>query len=50
MRTLTTGKDPAGHVLNEFMPWRTIRDMSDAELEAIYTYLKTVPPRPDGQG
>jgi mono/diheme cytochrome c family protein len=50
MLTLTKGKDPSGHALNEFMPWRTIRDMSDAELEAIYAYLKTVPPRPNGQG
>jgi mono/diheme cytochrome c family protein len=50
MLTLTKGKDPSGHALNEFMPWRTIRDMSDAELEAIYAYLRTVPPRPSGQG
>jgi mono/diheme cytochrome c family protein len=50
MVTLTKGKDPSGHVLNEFMPWRTIRNMSDTELEAIYAYLKTVPPRPNGEG
>ena len=50
MRTLTRGKDPSGHVLHPFMPWRTIGDMTDPELEAIYAYLKTVPPRPAGGG
>ncbi|MEA2720090.1 MAG: hypothetical protein QOJ39_1954 [Candidatus Eremiobacteraeota bacterium] len=50
MRTLTTGKDPAGHVLHPFMPWRTIRGMNDAELEAIFSYLKTLPSRATGNG
>jgi mono/diheme cytochrome c family protein len=50
MLTLTKGVDPYKHQLNEFMPWRTIRDMTDPELEAIYAYLKTVPPRPTGGG
>jgi mono/diheme cytochrome c family protein len=49
-RTLRTGKDPAGHAVNPFMPWRTAGQMTDDELGAIYTYLKTVPPRPAGQG
>lgn len=50
MITLTTGRDPAGHELHPFMPWRTIRNMTDQELEAIYEYLRTVPPRDSGQG
>ena len=50
MRTLTTGRDPSGHVLHPFMPWRTISQMTDTELEAIYDYLRTVPPRDTGQG
>jgi mono/diheme cytochrome c family protein len=50
MVTLTKGKDPSGHVLNPFMPWRTIRDMTDNELEAIYDYLVSVPPRETGNG
>ena len=50
MRTLTKGKDPTGHQLDAFMPWRTIRNMTDDELEAIFTYLQTVPKRPTGNG
>jgi len=50
MVTLTRGRDPSGHVLHPFMPWSTYRNMSDSELEAIFAYLKTVPPRETGQG
>jgi mono/diheme cytochrome c family protein len=50
MITLTKGRDPSGHQLNEFMPWRTIRNMTDAELEAIFTYLQSIPSRDTGQG
>ena len=50
IRTISKGRDPSGHNLNDFMPWRTIRDMSDDELEAIYNYLKLLPPRPTGTG
>ena len=50
MRTLTKGKNPLGHQLDPFMPWRTIRGMTDDELEAIFVYLKTLPPRPTGNG
>jgi mono/diheme cytochrome c family protein len=50
MITLTKGRDPSGHDLHPFMPWRTIRNMTDLELEAIYDYLKTVPRRPTGTG
>jgi len=50
MLTLTKGVDPNHHQLNEFMPWRTIRNMTDDELEAIYQYLKTVPPRESSTG
>ncbi|MDB5026934.1 MAG: hypothetical protein JWO66_623 [Candidatus Eremiobacteraeota bacterium] len=50
MRTLTKGTNPYKHRLNPFMPWRTIGQMSDDELEALYLYLQSVPPRPDGTG
>jgi mono/diheme cytochrome c family protein len=50
MITLTKGVDPNHHQLNDFMPWRTIRNMTDDELEAIYQYLKSVPARPTGTG
>jgi mono/diheme cytochrome c family protein len=50
MRTLTKGVDKNGHHLHPFMPWRTIRLMTDDELLAIYNYLRLVPPRPTGTG
>jgi mono/diheme cytochrome c family protein len=42
--TIRTGDDPQGHTLNDFMPWRQLRRMSDDDLRAIYVYLRTVPP------
>ena len=50
LKTLTTGRDPNGHYLNDFMPWRTIKYMTDDELLTIFNYLKRVPPRPTGTG
>ncbi len=50
MITLTKGRDPSGHYLNPFMPWHTISQMSDIELEAIYNYLLSVPERATGTG
>jgi mono/diheme cytochrome c family protein len=50
MVTLSRGRDPSGHVLNSFMPWRTISQMTDLELEAIYDYLMSVPPGKTGEG
>ncbi|HEX3548781.1 MAG TPA: cytochrome c [Candidatus Elarobacter sp.] len=48
--TLRSGKDPSGHQLDPFMPWRTIGAMTDDELAALYDYLKTVPAKPPGNG
>ena len=31
------------------MPWNSFRRMSDADLIAIYKYLKTLPPMKTGQ-
>ncbi|HEX2188535.1 MAG TPA: hypothetical protein VHG51_06525, partial [Longimicrobiaceae bacterium] len=44
LRTLRTGVNPAGDTLHPFMPWREYRRMTDADLRAIYRYLRTVPP------
>jgi mono/diheme cytochrome c family protein len=44
LRTIRTGDDPQHHTLNDFMPWRQLRRMSDDDLRAIYRYLRTVPP------
>ncbi len=44
-RTLRTGVDPYGHKLTGNMPWKGISAFaSDADLEAIYTYLHGLPP------
>ncbi len=50
VRTLRTGKNPSGHALNPFMPWRSVGTMTDDELAAIFLYLKSVPPRATGNG
>jgi mono/diheme cytochrome c family protein len=44
LQTIRTGEDPQRHILNDFMPWRQFRRMSDDDLEAIYRYLRTVRP------
>ena len=49
-RTLRTGVRPDGTHLDTFMPWPTIGQMTDDELRAIYNFLKSVPPRPTGDG
>jgi mono/diheme cytochrome c family protein len=43
-RTLRTGRTPDSRVLAESMP-RALGNMSDEELDAIWAYLKTVPPK-----
>ena len=39
---------PDGTRLNEFMPWKVVRGMTDAEIHAIWLYLRSVPPKPFG--
>lgn len=41
--TIRTGRNPGGHELHEFMPYKYIRRMTDGDLRAIYRYLRTVP-------
>jgi mono/diheme cytochrome c family protein len=43
-RTLRTGRTPDNRTLSETMP-RALGNMSDEELDAIWAYLKTVPPK-----
>jgi len=47
-RALREGKRPDGTVLNEFMPWKVFRGMTDAEVHAIWVYLRSVPPKEFG--
>ena len=48
MRALREGKRPDGTTINEAMPWKSYGQMGDTELKAIYAYLRTVPPEPEG--
>lgn len=48
-RVLRTGRLPDGTMLDSAaMPIPVTRQFDDVELEAIYAYLRTVPPRPYG--
>ena len=40
---LRTGKRPNGFPVNEVMPWRLTKKLSDDEVHAIYLYLRTLP-------
>lgn len=42
------GKKPDGKDVNPFMPWRALGTMSDTELDALWAYLRTVPPAGKG--
>lgn len=42
------GRKPNGVNIDPFMPWATFKQMSDTELDALWTYLQTLPPRPAG--
>jgi mono/diheme cytochrome c family protein len=47
-RALREGKRPDGTTLNEFMPWKVFHGMTDAEVHALWLYLKSVPPKAFG--
>jgi mono/diheme cytochrome c family protein len=45
IHSLRTGETPAGKKLDsELMPWKSIGQMSDDELKAVWLYLKSLPP------
>jgi len=45
---LRTGIRPGGSKINEAMPWRRTKEMTDDEIRAVWLFLKTVPPREFG--
>jgi cytochrome c553 len=45
VRAIRQGVKPDGSPINEFMPWRVYAAMTDAELNALWTYLVSVPPK-----
>ena len=47
-RALREGRRPDGRALDEFMPWKVFRGMTDAEIRALWLYLTSVPPREFG--
>jgi mono/diheme cytochrome c family protein len=48
IRALRTGRRPDGTELRAPMPWKAYSQMTDVELRALYTYLRTIPALPDG--
>lgn len=48
VRALREGRRKDGSAINEAMPWRAYSQMGDAELKALYAYLRTVPALPKG--
>lgn len=49
MRTLRTGVTPSGHQLKDVMPWKYFGQMTDDELKAVWMYLQSLPPLPQGE-
>jgi len=47
-RALREGKRPDGTQLDEFMPWKVFRGMTEAEIHALWLYLRSVPAKPFG--
>lgn len=48
-RTLRTGVTPGGHKLLDVMPWKFFGQMTDEELSAVWLYLQSLPPLPQGK-
>jgi cytochrome c553 len=48
VRALREGRRPDGSALDEFMPWKIYRGMTDDELRALWLYLRSVPARQFG--
>ncbi|MEO7454619.1 MAG: hypothetical protein ABIY52_00060, partial [Gemmatimonadaceae bacterium] len=42
-RVLREGKRPSGVPVNDAMPWRVLKNMSDDEIGALYMYLRSLP-------
>ncbi len=44
-----TGKRPDGSAVSEVMPFKSLAHMSDAELDALFAFLKSLNARPFGE-
>lgn len=50
VRLLREGKGAGGRDIdNEFMPWRNMGRMTDAEIHALWLFLRSLPPREFGE-
>ncbi len=49
LTTLTTGVTPAGHELDQAMPWQAIGTADQNDLQAIWLYLQSLPATPINQ-
>ena len=47
--TMRTGITPGGKQLIDFMPWKYFGQMTDDELKAVWLYLQSLPPLPQGE-
>ncbi len=48
-RAMREGKRKDGSPINPIMPWPNFRSMTDTELQALWAYLQTVPPKAYGE-
>ncbi|HEX6048064.1 MAG TPA: c-type cytochrome [Gemmatimonadaceae bacterium] len=48
VRVLREGRRPDGSRIDPFMPWEVYRGMTDAEIRALWLYLRSVPAKPFG--
>ena len=48
VRAMRTGRRPDGTTIDEFMPWRILGRMTDEEIHALWSYLRSVPAKPFG--
>jgi hypothetical protein len=46
---MRTGRQPDGNAISPVMPFATLRELSDTDLDAMQAFLATVPPRPAGR-
>lgn len=49
IKTMRTGITPAGHQINDVMPWEYFGQMTDDELKAVWMYLQSLPALPQGK-
>ncbi|MGZ8302467.1 MAG: c-type cytochrome [Telluria sp.] len=46
---LRSGRRPNGSAVSTVMPFGSLREMNDTDLDALHAYLRTLPPRMGGQ-